>query len=154
MPFVTSVHLKEIALASLHKTIHNDSTSNLNLCRPLYILTTIEDTLSLRSYSLYSISTVYSNIFRVRHQIHWQDFFYEAFSASYCETYHVHDHMSVTTRAFLCTFFSCQTVFIKLWICKYCRSDISLLVHCSHSTNVSPWARVCWFWLVQIFSIS
>lgn len=58
MPFVASVHLNEFALASLHKAIHNDSSSNFNLCRPLYILTTIEDTLSLRPYSLYSISCV------------------------------------------------------------------------------------------------
>lgn len=59
MPFVASVHLNEIALASLHQTIHNDSRSNLNLHRPLHNLTTTEDTLSLRSYSLYSVSTVY-----------------------------------------------------------------------------------------------
>lgn len=59
MPFVASAHLNEIALAALHQTIHNDSSSTLNLHRPLYILTTAEDT--LRCHSLYSISTLYSN---------------------------------------------------------------------------------------------
>lgn len=44
LPFVASVHLNEIALASLHQTIHNDSSSDLNLPRPFYILTTTEDT--------------------------------------------------------------------------------------------------------------
>lgn len=34
MPFVASVHLNEIALASLHQTFHNDSSSTLDLCRP------------------------------------------------------------------------------------------------------------------------
>lgn len=51
MPFVASVHLNEIALAALHQTIHNDTSSTLNLGGPLYILTTAEGTLSLRSRS-------------------------------------------------------------------------------------------------------
>lgn len=49
MPFVGSVHLNEIIVTSLHQTIHNDSSSNLNLHRPLYILTTTGDVFSLRS---------------------------------------------------------------------------------------------------------
>lgn len=61
MPFVASAHLNEIALAALHQTIHNDSSSTLNLHSPLYILTTAEDTLGLRCHSLYTISTLYSN---------------------------------------------------------------------------------------------
>lgn len=61
MPFVVSAHLNEIALAALHQTFHNDSSSTLNLHRPLHILTTAEDTLGLRCHSLYSFSTLYSD---------------------------------------------------------------------------------------------
>lgn len=61
MPFVSSVHLNEIALASLHLTIHNDSSSTLNLSRSLYILTTAEGTISFSSQSLCSNSTFHLN---------------------------------------------------------------------------------------------
>ena len=61
MPFVVSAHLNEIALAALHQTFHNDSSSTLNLHRPLYILTTAEDILGLCCHSLYSTSTLYSD---------------------------------------------------------------------------------------------
>lgn len=54
MPFVASVHLNEIAWAALHQTIHNDTSSTLNLCRPFHILTTGEDPLNIDSHSLYS----------------------------------------------------------------------------------------------------
>lgn len=61
MPFVSSVHLNEIAFASLHHTIHNDRSSTLNLSRSLYILTTAEGTISFGSQSLYSNSMFYLN---------------------------------------------------------------------------------------------
>lgn len=63
-PFVASVRLNEIAWAALHQTIHNDTSSTLNLRRPFHILTTSEDTLNIDSRSLCSFPTAleYCNI--------------------------------------------------------------------------------------------
>lgn len=43
-----------------------------------------------------------------------------------------HDYMSVTTHLCIYTFFSCQTVFIKLGIYGHNRSDFSLKMHDLH----------------------
>lgn len=56
MPFLASLHLNEFALASLHKTILNDSSSNFNLRGPLRILPTIKDTRSVMSYFIFPIT--------------------------------------------------------------------------------------------------